>query len=838
MQFIQYAIDLGTTNSLIAKGENGEVQVFKNPKGFREALPSVVAFRKNGILVGDKARELKDRDPNNVFSSFKRKMGTDSSYWVEQNTETVSPIQLSAFVLNELKTFLRGDEPSSIVITIPASFDTIQSNATKEAGKAAGFEEIVLLQEPIAACLAVFNHQDAKKYGKWLVYDLGGGTFDVAIVDISEESLKVIDHEGNNFLGGLDFDISIVREILIPQLQAFGGFDQIANQLLENSDERSVLPVFNYLLFHAEELKMELSSYPEAYAELTIKNDDGEPESVEVKMTRDELNRLLEPALNQTTELVHALLRKNSLQNSDFNEIVFVGGSTYIPYVKEKIEREIGIPVNQQADPTSAIAVGAAYYAANKEANVRAAEKTVAAPEKKGYRLAPVYESHTREKQEMVLMKSDFEEHLFIRIYRNDLGFDSGKLELTPVFRLSLPLTEKTLNIFTAEIYDQGGALIEKDAARIHISQGLFVIDGQPLPHDICIEVDDLEEKETRLEVIFSKNDILPLKKTIYRTISRNMLTTNSDDELVINILEGDRIALPSTNLVIGSICIRPSEIGKNIIKDSEIGITLSISESRDLEVTAFLSFIDFEVKNVFQPTAKSVNLPHLRESLKFLIFKCGKHREEALQEEDFTAAARYHEIETSAKQALEKLGESGQVPQDTLFHVDEWKRKISVEFDSMTRDQRFIDALFDLNAELAELESYIGKPDFPQRLLEKYQKLRAEADRAIQTNSTGAMKDTRKRLESIAREYRSGNVEQLRAIYLSYRLALQDDAYKDPRQAEKIIAQSDEVLYREQALASEFHAVIHRLYNLLKPEWRGRKSSNEGFDMTGTGIQ
>ncbi|RYY94279.1 MAG: Hsp70 family protein [Chitinophagaceae bacterium] len=158
MQFINFGIDLGTTNSLIARFEGGSVQVFKNPRAHRETLPSVVAFRGDRTLVGEKAQELIAKDPANVIGSFKRKMGTDEAYFVPASTAFLTPIELSAIVLRELKGFVHtGEAVERAVITIPASFDTIQSNATKKAGYAAGFAEVVLLQEPIAAALAYFN---------------------------------------------------------------------------------------------------------------------------------------------------------------------------------------------------------------------------------------------------------------------------------------------------------------------------------------------------------------------------------------------------------------------------------------------------------------------------------------------------------------------------------------------------------------------------------------------------------------------------------------------------------------------------------------------------------
>ncbi|HSC37499.1 MAG TPA: Hsp70 family protein, partial [Chitinophagaceae bacterium] len=197
---INFGIDLGTTNSLVARAANGSIEIFKNPSGLKNTLPSVVAFRKERVLIGDKAKEYIEKDPHNVLAGFKRKMGTSESFFIPNIGAFKTPIELSALVLQELRTFIyTGETPSSVVITIPASFDTVQSNATRQAGYEAGFKEVVLLQEPIAASLAFANKSSSDNInGQWLVYDLGGGTFDVALVKIEEEEMKVVDHEGDN----------------------------------------------------------------------------------------------------------------------------------------------------------------------------------------------------------------------------------------------------------------------------------------------------------------------------------------------------------------------------------------------------------------------------------------------------------------------------------------------------------------------------------------------------------------------------------------------------------------------------------------------------------------
>jgi len=206
---IDFGVDLGTTNSLIAKWTKGSVEVFKNPLGFKDTLPSIVGFRKDRILVGDQAKAFAEKDPKNVFSRFKRKMGTTECFKAKALEQSQTPVDLSALVLKELKSFVyTGEQVDAAVVTIPAAFDTVQSNATKEAGHKAGLKQVVLLQEPIAASLAYANKQKDRdlRNSQWLVYDLGGGTFDVALVRIADGELKVLDHEGDNYLGGSDFD--------------------------------------------------------------------------------------------------------------------------------------------------------------------------------------------------------------------------------------------------------------------------------------------------------------------------------------------------------------------------------------------------------------------------------------------------------------------------------------------------------------------------------------------------------------------------------------------------------------------------------------------------------
>src|SRR6201991_2548347 len=364
---INFAIDLGTTNSLIGKASNGNVTIFKNPSGMKVTLPSVVAFRKERTLIGDKAREYVEKDPSNVFSAFKRKMGTSESFFVANSGEFKSPIELSTIILQELKNFIfTGEVPESVVITIPASFDTIQSNATKEAGYGAGFKEVLLLQEPIAASLAFANKEGKEGMeGQWLVYDLGGGTFDGALVKIENDEMRVIDHEGDNFFGGVDFDNLILMQLFVPYLERAYSISNLGSKMLSANGRYNRL--YFQLLYKAEEAKISLSNYPSVDIEFDFTDEQGGEHEVFFTIDRESLYAVIKERIDASITFIRNLLQRNNLSSEDITEVVLVGGSTYIPLVRQLLAQDLGIRVNTSIDPTTAVVEGAAYYAGSRK---------------------------------------------------------------------------------------------------------------------------------------------------------------------------------------------------------------------------------------------------------------------------------------------------------------------------------------------------------------------------------------------------------------------------------------------------------------------------------------
>jgi len=464
---VNFGIDLGTTNSLIAKFDGNKVNVFKNPVGQKETLASVVAYRPDRILVGDKAREYLTRDPVNVFGNFKRKMGTDEKYYVVNIDDNVTPVQLSALVLKELKNFVyTGEVPEACVITIPASFDTMQSNATLKAGEEAGFKTIFLLQEPIAASLAFFNEAagDIKKDGYWLIYDFGGGTFDAALVHATEQELKVVDHEGNNFLGGADFDFAIIEKIIVPEIVKKTGIENFEQELRVKYGKYEKL--YYEIMYYAEEAKKELSYSPSVLIEFTTELN-GKKYDFSIAVTREKTDAIFLPIINETISLLKKVMENNRLTAKDINQIVLVGGSTFVPQVREQLASQTGISLNYSSDPTTSIAAGAAYYAANKyyeapdEPDTANAEEVgeeilsnieLTAPE---LTIETSYNKSTRDKEEVLLLFCEGAyANKFFRVIRSDGGFDTGFIQLKAKKTEFLPLVPSVTNLFDLRVYD------------------------------------------------------------------------------------------------------------------------------------------------------------------------------------------------------------------------------------------------------------------------------------------------------------------------------------------------------------------------------------------------
>ena len=351
-------IDLGTTNSCVAVMDGKEAKVIPNRDGNR-TTPSVVAFKDDEIQVGEVAKRQLITNPNTVYS-IKRKMGSTEK--VKIKTKEYTPQEISAMILRNLKESAEdylGGEVKQAVITVPAYFNDSQRQATKDAGKIAGLEVKRIINEPTAAALAYgINKKD--KDQTVLVYDLGGGTFDVSILELSDGTFEVISTSGNNQLGGDDFDQRIV-DWLVKEFKKENGIDlskdKMAHQRLRDA---------------AEKAKKELSSVTSTSISLPfISMTDEGPVHLEQKLSRAKFNELTTDLIDKTTGPVKQALKDAKLKGDDIDEVLLVGGSTRIPAVQKAVKNILGKDPNKSINPDEVVAMGAAIQAGVLEGDVK-----------------------------------------------------------------------------------------------------------------------------------------------------------------------------------------------------------------------------------------------------------------------------------------------------------------------------------------------------------------------------------------------------------------------------------------------------------------------------------
>ena len=341
-------IDLGTTNSCVSVMEGGEAKVIANPEGNR-TTPSVVAFKNGERIVGDAAKRQLIINKDTVYS-IKRLMGTDKKVTLEGKEYT--PQEISAMILTYLKSYAEaylGEKVEKAVITVPAYFNDAQRQATKDAGKIAGLDVVRIINEPTASALAFGSDKETSKEQKILVYDLGGGTFDVSILDIADGTFEVLSTNGDTHLGGDDFDEAIINWLA----------DNFKRE--NNIDLRQDKMALQRLKEAAEKAKKDLSGMVQTQISLPfISAGPAGPLHLEATLTRAQFNEMTKGLVERTLVPVRQALKDAGLTANDIHQVLLVGGSTRIPAVQEAIKNELGKEPNKSVNPDECVSLGAA----------------------------------------------------------------------------------------------------------------------------------------------------------------------------------------------------------------------------------------------------------------------------------------------------------------------------------------------------------------------------------------------------------------------------------------------------------------------------------------------
>lgn len=592
---IDYGIDLGTTTSCVAKFVgNTTVVIPSSTNDSKDYTPSAVYLNnKEHITVGAKAKKNIILYEGDAHGEFKRRMGDTELIHFDSANKDMSAEELSSEVLKSLKRDVQetfGDVLSSIVITVPADFNQPKIQATKQASKIAGFKECHIIKEPYAAALAYAqksSKENKNDDGYWMIYDFGGGTFDVAIVSKFENNFEVISNEGDESLGGKDIDWGIVEKIFVPTLINKYGISNF------NINNKSYKTQKSKLKSAAEEAKINLSKSDSYFVEINdfLHTDDGDLIDFEYCIKIDELNEIMKPYVNRSINKCRDALNKADLSPSDINRLILVGGSTKSPIIKESLTEEFNIPLDNSIDPITVVARGAAIAAGNiiksfedvtldnNEYFIKLNYNTMGGDDE----FSVVYEVMAPEGEDL--------DGCFIEFKSKKQGFDSGKIKLDNNWGYVdlMAYNENGENSYDIELTNSEGQLLKispesPNAVKYYSSVNAL---EPTLLKDVGLGLAD-----NSLFHFAREGDILPFKDTA-TFLTEDNLEKGLENVLELPLYEGNKIKADK-NTLIGKLKINGKDIPRTLPKNSEVEITINIDKSNIIDFTAEIPIFDW----------------------------------------------------------------------------------------------------------------------------------------------------------------------------------------------------------------------------------------------------
>lgn len=594
-QHIDFGIDLGTTNSCVAQAVGAEVRVIQNNDQMN-VTPSVVRVLKSGsLMVGRRAYNAIAEDPDNVALEFKRVMGQKYAKTFPAAARAMSPEELSAEVLKSLLADARrrtGEGARAAVVTVPAAFGALQCEATARAAALAGLEEYPLLQEPIAAAVA-YGAEAGARDQRWLVFDLGGGTLDVAVVSTREGRLHVLEHRGDNHLGGKDVDRAVVQNIFLPFLAEQFALPRAADA------PREYHRLARRLTLIAEYAKIELTNADETIVSLLDlgEDSDGRPVEAELPLTRARLERELEPLARRCLRLTDEALAGARVGGASLDRVLLVGGPTQTPYVREALASHLGARVDTSLDPMTVVARGAALYASTVERQRAAAKASeavaAAAAERLSVRLAfEPLSAAARSRVAGKFVGRAARGRLEVKVDAEGGLWTSGWLAVEDgYFETPLVLQEGRLNAFTLSARDRKGRALEVEPREFQIRQGLAV-SAPPLPHTLSVEIAHADGR-AELSPVFPRRTLLPAEKTVTYRAAHTLRPGEPETSLAVKLWEGESLSDPQANAWVGSVHVRSEAVRRPVPEGAEIQLHLKVDASRLITVEVFVPHLN-----------------------------------------------------------------------------------------------------------------------------------------------------------------------------------------------------------------------------------------------------
>ena len=564
-------IDLGTTNSAICSFDGESIRLYKSPEQHDVTPSAIFIDRRGNKYVGSRAYNNAARNPDNAAVLFKRLMGTSTPVKLPAVNLTMTPEECSAEVLRALYGYLpeeiRGDGDTGTVITVPAAFNQMQKDSTMAAADAAGLGRVALMQEPVAAVMSVMRQR--KNDGVFVVYDLGGGTLDIAIAESISGRVTLLAHGGIAMCGGRDFDRILFDNIVKPWL--LENFD-LPEDLTTNPQFKSLLRMATWA---TEKAKIELSQKEEAVVslpetELGVRDQAGEEIYIDITIDRKRYDGLIGPKVEETIVSARETLEKAGLSPHDVERVVFVGGPTHYKPLRDKVAFELGIAPSTDVNPMTAVAEGAAVFAesidwASQSRGRKSARGAISAGG--ALDLSFNYIARTPDSKAKIVAKlgSSAPAGVEFQIDSLDTGWSSGRIALKDGAGIELNLTKPGDNTFKVFVFDSNGGPVSLREDKIVIARTAASIDAIPASHSVGVEARDKVGGRLSLDYLVREGDQLPKKgKKTFK--AGESLKAGSAGSIKFKLWEGDISDPINDNRFIGMFEIKGTDFDDGVI--------------------------------------------------------------------------------------------------------------------------------------------------------------------------------------------------------------------------------------------------------------------------------
>lgn len=734
-----FGIDLGTTNSAICSYDGELVRLYKSPDQ-QDVTPSAIFIdRRGNKYVGSRAYNAAAKNPDNAAILFKRLMGTSTPVKLPAIDLVLTPEECSAEILRVLFGYLPEDVRSSgetgTVITVPAAFNQMQKDATMSAADAAGIGRVALMQEPVAAVMSVM--QQRKSDGIFLVYDIGGGTLDVAIAESIAGRVNLLAHGGIAMCGGRDFDRMLFDNLVKPWL--FDNFD-LPDDLSSNANYR---PLLRMATWAAEKAKIELSqrddvtiSLPET--ELGVRDSSGAEVYIDISIKREQYDNLISSKVDESIKATREALEKAGLSPHDVERIVFVGGPAQYKPLRDKVSFELGISASTEVNPMTAVAEGAAVFAESIDwASKGRGRKTAKGALRAGTQLdlAFNYIARTPESRTRIIAKlgGTVPAGVEFQVDSLDTGWSSGRLALADGTTVDLLLSKPGENLFKVFLFDSNGAPLVLEDNRIIITRTAASIDAIPASHSLGVEVREKMGGRPILAYLVHEGDQLP-KAGRLKFKAEESLRSGSAGSIKFKIWEGDIQDPINDNRFVGMFEIKGSDFDEGVIAaGSELICDYEILDSGAVRLEVEVPSIgaSFENKRNFYSSQEgkvdySTQAKHIMDQT-----------EQVLNRVDEISATVHDDRLDQARSRLERAAtinpdhSDPESAKQAMDDVQEAKRLLALVRSSNKKQIRQLDF-----EKIVSIFDSIARPAARATELQSFDNLARTAQRAIDNNS------------------------------------------------------------------------------------------------------